>query len=137
MAAIRFLKNNSINGNLLLPFDWGEYAIWKLHPDYKVSIDGRFRTVYPESVIRDHFISDHDTARWGKLIEKYPSDVLLARQIPYFQALIHKGGPWIYVYSDPMAIVFLHNSEKNAEALEQFKAGRFEYPDSLPSIYFP
>ena len=137
VAAIRFLKNNSINGNLLLPFDWGEYAIWKLHPDYKVSIDGRFRTVYPESVIRDHFISDHDAARWGKLIEKYPSDVLLARQIPFFQALIQRGGPWIYVYSDPMAIVFLHNSEKNAEALERFKAGRFEYPDSAPSIYFP
>ena len=137
VAAIRFLKNNTINGNLLLPFDWGEYAIWKLHPECRVSIDGRFRTVYPESVIEDHFVSDYETARWGKLIEKYPSDVLLARQIPFFQALIQKGDPWTFVYSDPIAIVFLRNSKKNTEALERFKAGRFEYPKSPPSIYFP
>ena len=136
-AAIRFLKHNNIKGNLLLPFDWGEHAIWHLFPVCRVSIDGRFRTVYPESVIRDHLIQDHDLARWKTLIEKYPSDVVLARQIPFFQKLIQQGGPWIYVYSDPIAIIFLRNSEKNSGAIQRFKAGRFEYPKPPPSIYFP
>lgn len=137
VAAIRFLQHNNIKGNLLVPFDWGQYAIWKLYPRCMVSLDGRFKTVYPEPVIQDHFVPDHDTTRWGNLIEKYPSDILLARQIPFFQELIQQGSPWIYVYSDPVATVFLRNSEKNTEALERFKSGRFEYPKSPPSIYFP
>jgi hypothetical protein len=137
VAATRFLQRNNVRGNLLLPFDWGEYAIWKLYPRCKVSIDGRFRTVYPESVIQDHFIAENDSARWRALIEKYPSDVLLTRQIPFFQALIQQGGPWINVYSDPVSIVFLRNNQKNEDALQRFKAGRFEYPKSPPSIYFP
>ena len=137
VAAVRFLKRNQIKGNLLLPFDWGECAIWHLYPSCMVSIDGRFRTVYPESVIQDHFVPDHDWDRWETLIEKYPSDIILAYQTPFFQALIRQGGPWVYVYSDPIAIVFLRNSQKNKEALQRCKAGRFEYPDSLPSMYFP
>lgn len=137
VAAVRFLKLNNIKGNLLLPFDWGECAIWHLYHSCMVSIDGRFRTVYPESVIDDHFVPDHDWDGWEILIEKYPSDILLAYQTPFFQALIRQGGPWVYVYSDPIAIVFLRNSQKNKEALQRFKAGRFEYPNSPPSIYFP
>lgn len=137
VAAVRFLKANQIKGNLLLPFDWGEYAIWHLYPGCMVSIDGRFRTVYPESVIQDHFIPDDDRTRWKELIGKHPSDILLVPQAPFFQALVQQASPWIYVYSDPVVIIFLRNSEKNAEAIERFKAGRFEYPKSAPSIYFP
>ena len=133
----QIIRHNNIKGNVLLPFDWGEYAMWQLYPDCRVSIDGRFRTVYPESVIQDHFISDHDTSRWIHLLEKYPSDIIIARQIPFFQGLIRHENPWVYVYSDPIAIVFLHNTDKNKEALERFKAGRFEYPEGPPSIYFP
>lgn len=137
VAAIRFLKLNNIKGNLLLPFDWGECAIWHLYPSCMVSIDGRFRTVYPEAVIQDHFVPDHDWDRWGTLIEKYPSDILLARQTPFFQALIHRAGPWVYLYSDSVAIVFLRNNQKNKEALKRCEAGLFEYSNSPPSIYFP
>jgi hypothetical protein len=137
VAAVRFLKFNNIRGNLLLPFDWGECAIWHLYPSCMVSIDGRFRTVYPESVIQDHFVPDDNWDGWRTLIEKYPSDILLARQIPFFQALIHQDGPWVYVYSDSIAIVFLRNNEKNKETLQRFKAGGFEYPKSPPSMYFP
>ncbi len=137
VAAVRFLQHNNIKGNLLLPFDWGEYAIWKLYPGCKVSIDGRFRTVYPQSVIQDHFIAENDRARWRALIEKYPSDILLASQIPFFQELIKQGGPWIYVYSDLISIVFLRNNQKNRLTLQRFETGRFEYPETAPSVYFP
>src|SRR5262249_42708894 len=32
VAAVRFMKQNGLSGNLLVPFDWGEYAIWHLYP---------------------------------------------------------------------------------------------------------
>jgi hypothetical protein len=135
-SAVKFLQRNTIKGNLLLPMEWGEYAIWKLYPDCKVSIDGRFRTVYPESVIQDHFVSDLDLARWMALIEKYPADILLARQTSFFQELVKSSDQWVYVYSDYTAIIFLKRNEKNNGFLQRFKAGQFIRPD-LPSIYFP
>ena len=137
VSAVQFARMNGLEGNVLLPFDWGEYVIWKLYPGSRVSIDGRFRTVYPEAVIRDHFISKDDSAGWKALIEKYPADMLLVRQIPFFQALINRQGPWVYVYSDPIAMVFLRDNEKNREPLERFNAGRWERPASAPSPYFP
>ena len=136
IAAVEYLKKNNVTGHLLLPMEWGEYAIWKLHPDCKVSIDGRFRTVYPESVIQNHFVPEYDDVGWKNLIEKYPADILLTRQTSFFQNLIENGESWVYTYSDPTAIVFLRNDEKNNEVLQRFKSGRFVQPEP-PSIYFP
>lgn len=135
-SAVKFLKQNTIKGNLLLPMEWGEYAIWKLYPDCKVSIDGRFRTVYPESVIQDHFVSDLDSNRWLALIKKYPADILLARQTSFFQELVKRSNQWVYVYSDYAAILFLKKNEKNNRFLERFQTGQFIRPDP-PSYYFP
>jgi len=38
-------------GTLLVPFDWGQYAIWRWGPQLRVSIDGRRETVYSDNVI--------------------------------------------------------------------------------------
>ena len=137
VQAVQFMKTNNMKGNLLVPFEWGEYAIWKLYPDCKVSIDGRFRTVYPETIIGDHFIADNDREGWQALIQKYPSDILLVRQIPFFQDLIKNPNEWTYVYSDSIGIVFIRNTIKNLKTLERFRSGGYTYPTSAPSIYFP
>jgi len=136
VAAVRFMKANGIEGNVLVPFDWGEYVIWHLYPRCRVSIDGRFDTVYPESVIRDHFIAREDERGWQRLLEKYPSDVLLTGQLRFFQELIHRPGPWIYMYSDSVSIVFLRDGPRNREALERFRKDGLTYPSEAPPIYF-
>ena len=137
IGAVRFIAHNHIKGDVLLPFTWGEYAIWKLFPECKVSIDGRFRTVYPEAVIQDHFIEDHDSKRWRALLNKYPADILLMRQIPFFQRLISKNNNWIYVYSDRTAIVFLRKNRANQSVIDKFRKGHLKYPDTALSMYFP
>lgn len=136
ISAVEFVRQNNIKGKMLLPMEWGEYVIWKQYPDCRVSIDGRFRTVYPETVVQDHFVADQDDDGWRNLIEKYPADILLARQTSFFQNLIENGKSWVYIYSDPTAIVFLRNDKKNNEVLQRFKLGRFVQPEP-PSIYFP
>lgn len=137
VAAVRFMKANNIKGNVLLPFTWGEYAIWKLYPDCKVSIDGRFETVYPEAVIQDHFFPDTDHKRWESVISKYPADVIWAKQSVFFHNFIQKTKTWVYVYSDSTAIIFLRNHEKNKEVLERFRTGQMERSKKPISVYFP
>ena len=137
VQAVKFIQTNQINGNLLLPFEWGEYAIWKLHPHCRVSIDGRFRTAYPEDVLMDHIFPVDDDAAWSRLIEKYPTDIILSGQIPYFWNLMRASKEWIYVYSDRVAMIFIRDNEHNRTILDDFRAGKFVYPHGPVSHYFP
>jgi len=138
VAAVRFMIQNGFKGNLLLPFEWGEYAIWKLHPQCLVSIDGRFRTTYPESVIQDHFQARKDARLLIQLAKKYPADIILARQSPSMQAVINRNTPgWLYIYSDSVAVIFLQDSARNRSLLTAFRNKKFVYGKQAPSPFFP
>jgi hypothetical protein len=41
-------------GRLVTFFDWGEYALWRLGPAIRVSMDGRRETVYSDGRLDDH-----------------------------------------------------------------------------------
>ena len=137
VQAMSFLKVNQFRGNLLVDFDWGEYAIWHLYPDCKVSIDGRFRTVYPQNVIDDQFLGGNDVLGWHRTLAKYPADILLVRQQPFFQQLIHEKGQWVYIYSDPLSIVFVRELPHNKDLISRLKNGELRYRDLDHHTYFP
>jgi hypothetical protein len=139
VGAVRFLKENGVKGDLLLPFDWGEYAIWKLYPDCRVSIDGRFRTVYPEKVLDDHFRAAVDETKLRELLEKYPADIILGRQNSLYERLISTQNNWIYVYSDLTSIVFIRNNIFQRDVLERLKRkGLNDSHNNAPlSSFFP
>lgn len=138
VKAVRFLEENRIKGNLLVPFEWGEYAIWKLYLDNKVSIDGRFRTVYPEYVINDHFRAVINEADWKLLLEKYPTDIVLARRGPFSQKMItDTSSDWIYIYSDNISIIFLKKGNQMKEVIDRFRNRELTYSEDNVDIYFP
>ncbi len=72
------LKQANATGNLVVPFEWGSYASWRLYPQVKVSMDGRYETTYPESTFRlsldFHYKLD---AHWDQLIRNYPVDFII------------------------------------------------------------
>ncbi len=51
VAAAGAFESPTVRGRLLLPFNWGEYAIFHWGPRLRVSIDGRRETVYAPSWI--------------------------------------------------------------------------------------
>jgi hypothetical protein len=139
ISAVHFLKENGIKGDILLPFDWGEYVIWKLHPHCRISIDGRFRTVYPEKILADHFSAAADVTKLLKLLEKYPADIILGRQNPFYERLISTQDRWIYAYSDSTSILFIRNTTSQRDALKRLKQKRFKDSgkNTPVSVYFP
>lgn len=138
VAAVSFMRQNNFQGNLQLPFEWGEYAIWHLYPNCRVSIDGRFRTTYPETVIQDHFQARANPGLTLTLAEKYAADIILTKQKAAMQAVINRyDSDWLYVYSDPVAIIFLRNNHRNAKLLAAFKNKEWRYPQKAPSAFFP
>lgn len=137
LQAMAFLKANDFKGNLLVSFNWGEYAIWQLYPQCRVSIDGRFRTVYPQSVIDDHFLKGDDADGWRRTLSKYPADILLVPQQPFFQNLIKEKGPWVYVYSDSLSMVFVRDLPHNRMMIDRIKQGLMKYSGLDWKPYFP
>ncbi len=105
VAAVRFLEQNELSGDLLVPFDWGEYAIWHLYPRCRVSVDGRYTTAYPPSVLEasDQFVAGR--AGWEQSLQA-ATIVLMNRRQPNASALF-ANPQWAYLYSDATALVFM------------------------------
>jgi hypothetical protein len=49
------LKTSGAQGRLITWFNWGEYAIWHLSPNLKVSTDGRRETVYSMRTLQEQY----------------------------------------------------------------------------------
>jgi hypothetical protein len=65
-------------GNAAVPFRWGSYALWRLHPKIKVSMDGRYEEVYPESTfqLNQDFFNRRGES-WTQLLDQRPVDYIL------------------------------------------------------------
>ena len=134
--AVDFLRRNGVRGNLAVPFDWGEYFIWKLYPEVRVSIDGRYTTAYPMEVIQDHWNWMEGKKGWRRLIERYPTDIAITNRKHPVTALLRKDPEWVYVYSDPIAFVFVRKTPSQQQLLDKFREKQL-LPPQPPPVYFP
>jgi len=134
--AVDFLQRNGARGNLAVPFDWGEYLIWRLYPEVRVSIDGRYTTAYPMQVIRENWEWMGGGKEWSRLLERYPTEIALTKRDHPVTALIRNDPEWVYVYSDPIAFVFVRKTPSQQQLLDKFREKRLHPPES-PPIYFP
>jgi hypothetical protein len=137
VQAVRFLRQNGIVGNVALPFDWGEFALWSLPAGSKVAVDGRFTTAYPQPLLDQAWRFMTGGPGWDDLLTRHASDIVLAdrRHAP---AQLLRGHPeWEYVYSDPVSIVFLRKVPAQALALEQFHARTLVYDRAPLASAFP
>ena len=128
----QFMKANQFKGNILVPFDWGEYFIWQL-PDSKVSIDGRFRTAYPENVIG--WNKKVYSVQNPKILEKYPTDYIVQRKNYAPKNYLNGNDNWIKIYEDLVAILFVRKNKDSV--LQKFEKKQIIQPTEPPSMNFP
>lgn len=135
--AVRFLMDNRINGNIVAPFEWGEYLIWKL-PLSRVAIDGRFRTAYPEKVIELNQKFMEGRPGWLELLEGYPTEIVITRNVFKTARLLEEGrDDWLKIYQDIIASVYIRKTTppsplesryRNNELIEDKSIVAFEFP---------
>ena len=107
VQSVAWLKANhdALDSRLALPFSWGEYAIWHLYPDYLVSLDGRYETVYEPA-----FIEAIQTAEMEGDLQTFltdqGADVLLIRANSPLQVAAQAHPDWALRYIDNTASVF-------------------------------
>jgi hypothetical protein len=105
VGAVRALAMTQMRINLAVPLDWGEYVIWHLAPRIKVSLDGRFATLYRPEVVRDNFAFFAGGEGWQRLLTEYPTDAALVPR--HSTSPIRSQEGWSRVYEDSVAEVFV------------------------------
>jgi hypothetical protein len=64
-------------GNAATPFAWGSYVSWRLYPNIKISMDGRYETTYPESTFElNNAFYDHQ-GDWLRLCREFKVDYVI------------------------------------------------------------
>lgn len=107
VGSLEFIKQNNITGNLATLFDWGSYAFWKLYPQCKILIDGRYEEVYPDYIYNEAVqFSEHlnDPLR---PIRNYHTDILVLSKQKYTISDISIFAGWKPVYEDMVSVLFL------------------------------
>lgn len=127
VGALRFARGAGLRGNLALPLDWGGYALWHGAPALKVSLDGRFATVYPPAVVEDGFafFRGDGAADAARLLDAYPTTlVLVPRGTP---TPLDGRGEWRLLYSDEVAALWGRGGDP-ASAASVAPRGELAFP---------
>lgn len=78
--AIEYLTRQNFAGNLMTPFHAGAYVSWTMHPQVKVSLDGRYEVAYAPEVFDEHWDFFEARDDWPAFLDKYRHDALLVPQ---------------------------------------------------------
>jgi hypothetical protein len=119
VRAVAVMDRAGVKGNLATFFDWGEYILWHLSSNVRVSIDGRRETVYsPESYNRSlRFL--YGVGEWDAILDDPLTDMaLVGRDQPTYNLIRLKPG-WQLVYEDDLSGLFLRDDSPQAETIRQ------------------
>jgi hypothetical protein len=78
VGAVAVLDQAGVKGNLAVPFRWGSYALWRLAPRIKVSMDGRYEETYPDTTFEMNRAFFYKTgADWDRVLRQYHVDFII------------------------------------------------------------
>lgn len=105
---IEFIKINHIKGNLLVNFGAGSYASYKLYPQNKIFIDGRYEEVYYDYMMpllfNFHMMAGPD---WDRLIKLFPPDVMVMEKSYPVYLYLTNSKEWKLVFAGNSHGVFV------------------------------
>ena len=83
-SAIEFIKTNNINGNIYVDMTYGSYCAYKLYPQNKIFMDGRYEEVYPVNLLEEEKLFEtQDDGNTNSVLNYYKTDLVLLRKKIY------------------------------------------------------
>jgi len=108
VGSLEFIKQNNLSGNILAPYRWGNYVLWKLYPHCHVFGDGRYEEVYPDEVFADVMnFSRHFNDNWVDIVRRYNTDIIIAPKEFYKASDLLSLKDWVVVYEDLSSFLLL------------------------------
>lgn len=121
--AVEFLATNSVKGNILVDMTYGSYVGYKLYPNNKIFMDGRYEEVYfPDLLLEMKDFFRMNGNNFDKILTKYPTDIVLLQKNyteNLSKYLVQKN--WREIFSDENFVVLIRpDYPKNATKTATF-----------------
>lgn len=113
VAAVEFLKRESIPGRMFNNDEFGDYIIFAAWPAYRVYIDGR-SDMYGEQYGADYLKLAHALPGWKEILKKHGIDWIIFDTVSPLTAALQEQDDWRAIYSDPVATIFVKNDPQHA-----------------------
>lgn len=113
VLAVEFVRINQIKGNLLISFGLGSYASYKLYPNNKIFIDGRYEEVYYDymlPLLRNFYLGKQN---WDEILKKFPPDVMIIEKFYPIYNLLKHDKQWEDIFEDNFFAVFVKTKNAN------------------------
>jgi hypothetical protein len=104
-AALSVLADRGPLGTIFADDEWGDYLIYRMYPEAKVFVDGRF-DLYGESFTKKYLDVLNARYGWQETLDRYGVDTVLLRVDTPLAGALKESARWRPVYDDGMAIVF-------------------------------
>ena len=121
VAAVEFLKKESVTGNMFNNDEFGDYLIFAAWPAYRVFMDGR-SDMYGEKYGSDYFRIANAQRGWKEVLQKHNITwVLFDTESPLVAAL-QEQRDWQPIYTDRVATIFVKKVPAHASLLAKYNA---------------
>lgn len=120
VAAVEFLKRETIKGNMFNNDEFGDYIIYSAYPKYKVFIDGRIGAAYDESRLKEYAKVIFSEPGWEKVIEKYAIDWIIFDTNSILSRFFAEKKEWKLIYSDKVANIFVRNIPEYQDLISKY-----------------
>ncbi len=106
LAAVQFMQSHTLPSQLYNSYDWGGYLIWKLYPQYRVSIDGR-ADVHGDALVAESIDTYKGVGNWQDVLNRHSIRTVLAGPNAPLSNLLQESSQWDKVYADAQAEIFV------------------------------
>lgn len=117
VEAVRLLRRSGVSGRLAVYFNWGEYALYHLYPRIRVSIDGRYETVYPDDVVQANWDFTHDAPGAEKMLERFPADFAVYPRDSGASRRLRDSHAWDRAHWDDASVLYSNNVTIDGKSL--------------------
>jgi len=127
---VEFIKQNKLEGNLLSNFGYGSFIAYKLYPQNKIYMDGRYEEVYNNDLIillKQFYLIENN---WDEILKKYPPDIMILENWYPIYEKINQEKDWIKAYETEMFGVFIKKELKKEKYIQPTEDVRY-YKNTL------
>lgn len=120
VAAVEFLQEEHLPGNMFNNDEFGDYMIYTAWPEYKVFFDGR-SDMYGAEHIKEYYKITRIERGWEEALKKYDINWIIYNDKSTLSQFLLQRDDWKLIYADKVANIFMKNTSENQEWIEKYK----------------
>lgn len=124
VAAVQFLKQVPVQGNMFNNDEFGDYLIYRAWPDYKVFFDGR-SDMYGTAMLKEYMKVRSFKDGWEDIFRKYNITWVFFDADSPLARYLRDRKDWVAIYQDKVAVIFVKNLPQYADVIARHRVEKW------------